>query len=140
MSVRATYGKSIYGKAIWQCHMARPYGIAIDGSRGRGCRAAAASRCKRDRKLFSGTLLWKNDLQKIVRIKKRTAQKNCTFSLLNHYKMIWFRSSYDQFCCGRKWFKTYVFYQSKWPRPGVSSRRNAPEGHEVLCFIDQNGR
>ena len=57
--VMGMYGKAIYGKAIWQSHMARPYGKAIwqshmarpygkaiwqshmaepYGSRGRGCR------------------------------------------------------------------------------------------------------
>ena len=40
-----------------------------------------------DLKLFSGTLPWKNDLQKTPKIQKRTARKFCTFSLLNHYKI-----------------------------------------------------
>ena len=49
--------------------------------------AAAASRYNGDRKIFSGTLLRKNDLQKIKNMSKRSARKFCTFSLLNHHKI-----------------------------------------------------
>ena len=34
----------------------------------------------------------------------------------------------------KKCFKTYVFYRTKWSRHGISSRRHAHEGHEVLFY------
>ena len=73
--------------------------------------AAAAAAFVRDGdvKLFSGTLPWKNDLRKFTKMLKRSARKFCTFSLLNHYKMICFCSSYDKFCFQHK---LWIFYIS----------------------------
>ena len=41
---------------------------------------------------------------KKYKIQKRTARKFCTFSILKHYKMIWFRSSYDNLSFSEKWY------------------------------------
>ena len=39
----------------------------------------------------------------------------------------------------KKWFQKHMFYRSKWSQPPFFSRRNAREGHKVLCFANQNG-
>ena len=54
-----------YGNAIWQSHMAKPY-----GSRGRGCRRGRGLCFEKARKTFSGILALKNDMFKL---------RNCMF-------------------------------------------------------------
>ena len=78
-------------------------------SRGRGCRRGRGLCSRWRRETFFGNFTMKIDLRKITKMLKRSARKFCTFSLLNHYKMICFCSSYDKLCFQHK---LWIFYIS----------------------------
>ena len=63
--------------------------------------SAAASRCNADRIFFQELYPGKMTFEK-TKILNRSARKFCTFSLLNHYKIFFSRTSFDYFLFSRK--------------------------------------
>ena len=72
-------------------------------SRGRGCRRGHGIAMQwRQETCFRNFALgkWPSNIQKI----QKNVRKFCACLLSNHYKMIWFRSSYDNLSFWEKWY------------------------------------